>query len=549
MERNEFDDIIKQKLENVAETPDARAWDLFTLAALEKGENEIFDDTSTDYLVKNALNDFKIEYDALSWDALVHKMDQPTAEDPMYLQKQFDKQLSNSLKNVTRKYDASSWPKLAARIEAEEKYLRHYYRAKFVEACVFIFLLLSLVQLGEQRKITIPFTKQNTSDQTSYPSENKNHSSSYHHETKPLVTLPALPNAPKNAETKSTTYSTLFSGILKETGKNLIANTSLIKQSITEIIKTAPKETNTHFSKKEIIPFSLPPITFSNQKLNSLLEDKNSIHEAVVSLCVNDKKFQSIKPIDNLLNDIHEIKADNTVLTSTLPSVKSLGSWKIGAYTRFDYNEMYLPTDVLEPRGAVNEIRTVYAKTVKSWGYSSGFKALYEKNRIGLEFGAGYANKSYAPERVYSGNPDNYAYFQNIEYDIVEIPLSLRYKSKGNTRLTSFAQVGLNSNFIAKAFYDVIVEPKFAASSNAIGGFDSQASRFKATITDEFKKPDKSKVMAYAQGSVGLLWRLNEKIDLSSQLTYSQRFLTKKFGPNFDQSKSLSIELGLKTRL
>ena len=55
MESKEFDDIIKSKLNNLAEVPDARAWDLFTLAALQKGEDEIFDDKSTDVLVKDCL--------------------------------------------------------------------------------------------------------------------------------------------------------------------------------------------------------------------------------------------------------------------------------------------------------------------------------------------------------------------------------------------------------------------------------------------------------------------------------------------------------------
>jgi hypothetical protein len=179
MEKNEFDDIIKQKLENIAASHDARAWDLFTLAALEKGEEEIFDDTSTDELVKNALTGYKINYDSESWDTLVHKMGQSAKEDPVNLQKKFDKEITNSLKNITRKYDAGSWPKLAARIEAEEKYLRHYYRAKFVEACIFIFLILSLVQLGEHGILNIPLSNQDRNENVTralnYNQENTAH--------------------------------------------------------------------------------------------------------------------------------------------------------------------------------------------------------------------------------------------------------------------------------------------------------------------------------------------------------------------------------------
>jgi hypothetical protein len=80
------------------------------LQAIEKGEEDLFEDKSADILVKNALKDFKVEYNPETWNALEQKIDQDNQE-PV-LATRFDKEVSNSLKSLKRKYDAASWPRL-----------------------------------------------------------------------------------------------------------------------------------------------------------------------------------------------------------------------------------------------------------------------------------------------------------------------------------------------------------------------------------------------------------------------------------------------------
>ncbi|MEO5581683.1 MAG: hypothetical protein ABIR66_03250, partial [Saprospiraceae bacterium] len=72
-----------------------------------------------------------------------------------------------------------------------------------------------------------------------------------------------------------------------------------------------------------------------------------------------------------------------------------------------------------------------------------------------------------------------------------------------------------------------------------------QLSRFR----DQFSKYDKRRALIYAQGAAGLEWKANQNVSIYSQLTFGQQLLSKQFGPNFDQAKSLSIELGLRTKI
>jgi hypothetical protein len=547
MESKEFDDIIKSKLNNIAAVPDARAWDLFTMAALNKGEDEIFDDKTADVLVKSALDNFKIDYDANTWETLVNKMDQPV-EDPVLLQRKFDKEISNSLKSVTRKYDSGSWPKLAARIEHEEKYLRHYYRAKFVEACVFIFLILSLVRLGETGKLKLPLAeKSNTADITlDYKEVSSSETDSKQGKNKAAV-------LPSETNTKENKISLLK--IVSTVGKNLSENTKYIHK-----ILTSPSETDNHLpsnigdlieiNKNSVQPS--PSISILENTINPIMDESavvRSLDNAIASVSLAHTNSLTLQnKLANVNTEINELYVPKRHLNiKKLKKTVAIGEWKLGAYTHFDYNEIYFPESKIG--GALGKLNTLPAYTAKSTGYGSGFKALYSKNRLGLEFGAGYSNKSYSPNREYNGSKEFRAYFKNIEYDIVEIPMAVRFLSKANTRMRTFAQAGLNTNFIAKSFYDIATKEQSTRSITTPSARVAEETYFSNTVKREFTKLDNSKVMVYAQGAVGLEWRLNSRVDLSSQLIYSQRILNKKFGDNFDQFKSLSLEIGLKTRL
>ena len=108
--------------------------------------------------------------------------------------------------------------------------------------------------------------------------------------------------------------------------------------------------------------------------------------------------------------------------------------------------------------------------------------------------------------------------------------------------------VGVNANFIAKAIYDVLPEIKQVRTTNDLQ-LTVEQNFIKSRVEDQFTILDKRRALLYGQGSLGMEWKVNPKMDIYSQLTYGQRVLTKQFGPNWDQFRSLSLEMGVKTSI
>jgi len=522
MDTEQFDDIVRKKMDQPMQAEDPRAWDLFMLSAMERGEEALFEDTSADEIVKSALTDFKPEYKEDSWDSLSKKLDIAAmdTEEPQIVQAKFDKVVSNSLKGITRKYDAATWPKLAARIDAEEKYLKHYYRAKAIESLLFCFFVLTLFQFIQAGKLKAP--ELGLKDKETASILNTINSVEGSVSALPKNNLPADYN-PGNQigrlpiSTKST------------------QNTSNYSQGIDRVLDQQNVTFREHFQLISLYPSSLNQPTSLDQSLVG-------IDHKIPTQVVHSNAFSS----DQLDNELTEIP-----LARSINLVKSLtkavaGTWKFGMYTHSDYNQIYLPDQYLLIYGIKSPLYS--AQTVKSMGYGAGFKAHYLKKRIGGEIGLGYSKRSYTPNRKYYLDPFWNINFKRIEYDIVEMPIALKYTSKGNTRLKTYASAGVNANFIAKAIYDVLPEIKQVTTSNDLR-LTVEQNYIKNRVEDQFTVLDKRRALLYGQGSLGMEWKVNTKMDIYSQLTYSQRVLTKQFGPNWDQFRSLSLELGVKTSI
>ena len=533
MESREFDDIIKNKLDQPIKLEDQRAWDLFMLSAIDKGEEDLFEDRSTDNMVRNALENHKVDYDAKSWDHLLDKIKQEDSEPVMATK--FDKEISNSLKSLKRKYDAGSWPRLAARIEAEERYLRDYYRAKIVEGVLFLLLIVTLFQFTLSDKFNESEIKHDVlailhpADMIVNENVASTSSSLEHSKTQLSNAFPSKLNVLPSKSALNNRIDHVSNSIAQFTGFNLNNNSQAH-----QINSRSPLGQVSLIKDVNISPL--------------IVDDKNQLNDKVAQLYISSQTLYRNVAVQSLISFTPELTDEWAVLSIPDLIKKNVeGEWRVGMYARTDYNEIKLPEQAvyLQARSSTSYL----AKTVHSFGYGAGFKANYTKNHLGFETGLGYATRSYTPDRLYRlpDNPYN-AKFAKIEYNLIEFPLSIRYGSKGNNRLATYIQAGVNTNIITQAIYDVKAEYKYLS---AIGSSSTtkEVAYTLSTLKDEFTKFDKRRVLIYAQGSAGLEWKANQNQTIYSQITFGQRFLSQQFGPNFDQAKSLSLELGLRTRI
>lgn len=525
MNTEEFDDIIRNKVTQPTPSEGPRDWDLFMLSAIDKGEEKIFEDHPTDRVVKDALGDFKADYNASHWDKLVVKMEAPVPE-PQVIHARFDKTVSNSLKDITRKYDASTWPKLAARIEAEEKYLRHYYRAKMIEAVLFCLLVLTLFQVSRSGKFMPPFIKSADAETALLNSNTPDQDQ----------VLGAIVRMPENK-----------APIALNTQPNNTAGPNIPNvapaTSFNQTNKTTSSETM--ITRSEILPAGLGSrqSLLRSSQFSSGLEGKI---KALPLIQVITEENAEVEEEALLVHSLVPVPEPSALNLPDVLKIAATGGWKLGMYSHYDYNQIYLPDQQFLVFGKKSDLYP--ATTVSSVGYGAGFKMHYLKNRFGLEFGLGYANRSYSPSRAYYLDPYWNINFKKIEYDIVALPIAVKYTTKNNTRLKPYMMAGINANFIAKAIYDVLPEIK-QVNFNGERRLNATQNSIYSRVQDQFTHLDRRRALLYGQGSLGMEWKVNSSLDVYSQLTYAQRFLNKQFGPNWDQFRSLSLEIGLKTGL
>ncbi len=561
MENSSFDEIIKAKLQHAASpAPDQRAWDLFMLSAIEKGAGDLFEDPSaeidhlaSDEYIKNALNNIKVEYNEKNWEAISSQLDAEQKEEDPALVNRFDQSISRSLKGVTRKYDATTWPKLAARIEAEEKYLSHYYRAKFVEAIVFLFLIITLFQWNEWR------------------------TSGIHHESRDASKVEVAQEI-RNSTQNTDLASGYASGPAMESSKNALNH---IIQSNAQLLSRIRNRAALYMQKPVLHDDpsmrNEAGIALTTPVIDKVIEDSHTSDLAHMTLATlsSDKinpegDLSSTHPIDRVqsldrlldrqkfttdprfnhpaYSNEEMIRAiDESYYKNTLKAKKNfnIGTWRVSGYSHFDGIKVSLPEQKINLYG---EFTYLEQKKVYSQGYGVGFKALFSKNRFGIEFGAGYASRSYSPERYSNSLQYGVVYFKNVNYDILEIPVSIRFNSKSLNRLRPYAQLGMNGNIITKASYDVILPPvKSSSFSSSIN--TRSITEVQKNYEEEFARYDRRRALIYAQGSVGLEWKATQTVDLYSQISYLQRMFLEKYGPNIDQFRMLSVEIGLRSKL
>jgi uncharacterized DUF497 family protein len=449
-----------------------------------------------------------------------------------------DDKVSEKLNKHTVAFSETHWQLLKERLIKEEQIRKKLFTVKSLEV---IFLLLLL------------FTFQNY--------ENTNYKNSF----KPSIPIVnATHNAAPGFLPSTAPQSKLLNTSIEKTGDNaiILSRDLLAYASSTKAYKSGEKYdvfVNHDAIKNSALdlvnPQNIPLGCKNNILLNdgSMLFYKNQQH----------KIFNNISAIDVKKSSLIGDKI-NIQLPSLILPVKPK-------------TQIFLTASLSGGLGIAHSGFDPIYKIAGYQTYSSQFGAglLYsvKNNKFEVQSGLRYTKKNYEPNQLVETYGDIFSGFRKISldrisYDIVDIPLSLKYFIKEGKKTSFFVKAGANINFSLANNYLVSSGPSSEPASNfasreaiSDGAEIDKASRlsqkeFNPGLLQNVsgKKPGiftslGNNSFITLSGELGLERKLSEKNALVFGVEYNKYYRIDGIGPNKDKLSALTLNLGVKHSL
>ncbi|MDA8692938.1 hypothetical protein N9L92_02670 [Saprospiraceae bacterium] len=393
MDSKSFDNIIKAKLENMSSDATPR-WDLFK--------------------------------------------EKKSAHDAIRADKSFDNNIRRSISEYTVPYNASHWTVLKERLENIYRIRKAIYSIKVYELLAILLLFYGI-------------------------GTNYDYIFSIKHAATPVALNTIDNNTPADNNT---------------TAQQIVSDNALALEALS-LEETASNQSinNTITSKKLLTDNALSQATYPVNNSNNRALTYNAQQNNISNGVSNQKTVNTITSTEssNILNSISgknsnvfiesitgvdhnfasitwdrkEVLFDSDFGIKPLHSGGSDGKW-LHVAASFDNNQISTPfNEVFNPNGP--ESKEMYGYTL------SGLFSI-QKNNFEYETGLGYSlyNKPVSLRSVWDNNiGDVFVYsLTNISYDILSIPLRVKYHFIRNQDWSLFVTGGVSSEFIVSAGYD-----------------------------------------------------------------------------------------------
>ncbi len=458
----------------------------------------------------------------------------------------FDDFIKKELEDIEVKYNPEDWDLMEERLEQEEKLRERIILIKGIEIALMLLLVFTITQflpIGKSNIPAPPFKPNlNVISPQSLPSpmieQSKSIDKIERQPTKvPLEKQPKTTERPKtiifakaentiNSSTEQNTISTLPVQTKAISTYSTVASIPI--QATTPILKKEREENRTVpiVEKVEKIEKStLSELDFDSPKV--IMEDK-MIMETEEIASVND--FGGFEVVDNTKRDIKVI----------LPKTKKL---RFGMYFRPDANIIMAPYKDEE----------IQSYKLLTDGYTGGVSFGVQKDRWEIETGLAYSFLSYKPKpisEVTSSAVDiKLQYIDNIEYNMLSLPVAFAYNFATVDDWKFYAKGGGAMNLVASAKVDKILhivgESRLVdnvSPSYEVGLFTSDTQQ---NLLSRFKDNH------YISANIGFGVEkvLNNRFGLFIEPTYSHTFFGAGLAPNHDRINRVSLNVGAKVTL
>jgi hypothetical protein len=548
--RNSFDEQIKAALEGLENVPQPADWNDFAaqLEAAEQADATLNDDALLDNIVLAGLSGLEVDFDPSSWDALEEKM---TAEDVVE-DAQVDDLARQSLHNYEVPYQKSHWEIMAERLEEEFSLRRKVYKYKVLELALmllFIFTMINVLpfsadKFGELKAFDFEIFKNNNADKT------------------PLFDAKNIENAKQNKnlnalenENEQNTNKAISTAANENVATAQVENTASIASAnvspntwqntvstLTRMPQTVPAQLP--IIKKEIIPDNSNTIYIGQKKGKS-------------TAAVLTEKEDATREMQAALEMLDLPKAELLDFNHVLPSMilvedKEKTSVWFSMVGNFEANYIFSPDN--EELGSSRD-------TTLGFGYGGGILGGFKRGKWGFETGGIYNHKSYPPNFINQFNPNNdknvleSEFFQDIQLDILQIPINVQYFVLDRPKWRIYASTGLSVNLLLTPVYQ-ISETRAAlvatmASAPPGGGEPDKSLKNKTEFPTGILAGGSLRENSYltAQFGLGIERSVGSRWSVFAQPNY-QHYLSKNgLKPFKDKFYTMSLSLGTRVTI
>jgi len=555
---NSFDNIIKSKLEGIHPMPSDDAWSKFT-----KKKNN------------------------------VHQVDKHTSK-VVDADLKFDSYLQSSLSNIVPAYNPAHWSLLYAKLQIIQTRQNTVLVSKTIELVSIFLIILTFFHVN-----VFEFSEKPSSVNTAQAITTSTPNNGILKAQKDNKTDNKINTGLNRVNSKA--QSLLPSPTIKSLDNNQKTKTTLKPEATKLIIASAPIATlddetfDTGVSGLDMQPTTNHNPDIASGQDNIGIEDSNNNTErnkspetiATVALQSTDIDFNEstiitknktyvpsdkLEKIITLADIVEKMESKDLSIVSKLARIQPEVYSEIALsfpeikYVQNDNKKTYL---LAFTSADINLINTPFDKVYSKAAYSKeaqsnsyGLLIGKQKNNLSVETGLIYSNRTYQPQAITDiyGRSEYYYYektFNKISYDIISVPLNLKYHFINNKKWSAYVVSNLALNLVVNAHYNINKEIK---TGNIAARFDSESSRLseKGFISGIFHSGQVIE-NSYASSALkdnyfvtmglgfGVTKSITDQLSVFVQPFYNRHVFSSDLGigPNKDKIHSASLMMGV----
>lgn len=460
--------------------------------------------------IRDALDNFQVEYNPDSWDMLANRMETDPELTSEQATQEFDQVINQKIKHTQANYQSEHWKVMAERIQLEFSLRSKLIRYKVAEVGLVLLAIFTIINV-------FPSSKQALK--------------------KPINKIKeriAKRTQPAIAQAEDSTISL-------ENAEEIAFAKKTDSQKSTEEVKTIEKNVPA-FAENNNIPTKAINTLKSEEISLATFVEKTQKENVQAELAQVDELDQlalaTTDPIDLESYEGKSLVPVKEVSNSTV---------RIGMFTGVDYNYITTPYDPIYDLDRYSRFAP---------GYQAGLALGFKSGSWEIETGGIYASKTYQP-RIPTEIIRNLPFggtevrFDNIQLNMLEVPVNFRYHFGQLSTWRFYGQTGASIHLALQAHYDRFpanIDALFAGTPQDAPLLDSK--EFPGGLLDNGSIEENSYFTANLGFGVERLlstrWSLFLQPNVKAYLLPSYN---NGLGPNQDRLSSFSILTGTRVTL